>query len=749
MIHITGAFIVVGAFIVALLLNGRPARAAEVGNVAADTQADNQSAASSGGTLDEIVVTAQKRAERAVDVPATLTIVNGDDLPVGAGVSNLALTYVIPGLKVDRSGVNTEPAIRGISSLVSAPGIDPNVATYIDGVYLSATDAVLDLPDVRDIEVLKGPQGTLFGRNATGGAILITTLGPSFTPSGSASVSYGNFNDQAFKGFITGPLIADKLAGSLSLYEETNNGYLQDIINGGHPGKMNADVVRGKLLYTPTENANVTLTAYYSHRSDPATLYVTPYQGDSAAQLQPGAIVPTKPYDIATNRPDFSKETGYGVSLVSVIHTDPGTLTILAAYDNHYDDFSKGVYAAYAPAGGIFYESHQVDENESFEANFASKQYEHFNYIAGIFLYHDIAAYDPLQVISDIPSYALSIFGFQGDYSYAGFSEVNYKLTDRITATAGIRYSSEYREVQGNGTYGLLSSPATPLLDHGNKTFCAWTPRISLSYALRSDTNVYFTYSQGFKSGGYDPSAIPLFGPGDIAAVKPEKLTAYEVGIKSAPTRRTNFTASAFYYDYTNQQVDAFVPLNGVPLNVTENAASSKIYGIDLEGSVPVTDDLRVHTGISVLHARFASFPNAVVSVPNYQLVNGVSVPVGNNQLAENVTGNELPRTPDWTVSIGGDYVREFASGTLTVRADVFESDKFYFDVGNVFKQPTYTHLDASAAWTLPGDHWTFTLWGKNLTNSIIINQAYSSEYGTGYGWAPPREYGATVSVKF
>jgi iron complex outermembrane recepter protein len=443
------------------------------------------------------------------------------------------------------------------------------------------------------------------------------------------------------------------------------------------------------------------------------------------------------------------KETGYGVSLVSVIHTAPGTLTILGAYDNHYSDFSKGAYAAYAPAGGVFYVSHQVDENESFEANFASKQYGHFSYIAGIFFYHDIAAYDPLQVISDIPSYNLSIFGFQGDYSYAGFSEFNYKLTDRITATAGIRYSTEDRNVSGNGAYGLLSSPATPLLDHGRQDFSAWTPRVSLSYALRSDTNVYFTFSQGFKSGGYDPSAIPLFGPGDIAAVKPEKLTAYEVGIKSAPTRRTNLTASAFYYDYTNQQVSAFVPVDGVPLNITQNAASSKIYGVDLEGSVPVTDGLSLHTGISLLHARFESFPNAAVSVPNYQLIDGVSVPVGNSQVTENVKGNELPRSPDWTVSIGGNYVRDFASGTLTLRADVFKSDKFYFDVGNVFKQPAYTNLDASAAWTLPDNHWTFTLWAKNLTNNIIINGAYTTSNGTDYGWAPPREYGATVSVKF
>ena len=121
--------------------------------------------------LEEIIVTAQKRSERAIDVPATLTIVNGDDLARGGAVTNLDLTYFVPGLKMDRTGANAAPALRGVTSLVSGPGLDPNVATYIDGVYVSDAAAIIDLPDVQTVDVLKGPQGTLFGRNATGGLV--------------------------------------------------------------------------------------------------------------------------------------------------------------------------------------------------------------------------------------------------------------------------------------------------------------------------------------------------------------------------------------------------------------------------------------------------------------------------------------------------------------------------------------------------------------------------------------------------
>jgi iron complex outermembrane receptor protein len=697
--------------------------------------------------LTEITVIAEKRSERAVDVPASLTVLKGDDLPVGGGATNAELTYYVPGLTMDRTGTNEYPAVRGVSSLVSGPGLDANVATYIDGVYITDAAVLIDLPDVKTIDVLKGPQGTLFGRNATGGAIQITTLNPSFTPTGQASFSYGRFNDQLFKGFLSGPIIADKLAGSISLYEESNDGYLNDLISGDKTGGLHAQLVRGKLLFTPNEDASFILSSYYSRHNDPAGAYGTPV-GGTAAYLQPGAIVPRRPWDVAVNAPAQDISDGRGVSLNGSVHLNAGTLSIIGSYDRSFVKFIETAYFAYAPAGGAFINEYGPDESQSFEVNFASKRFGKFNYITGLYFFHDRAAYNPVQIIDDIPPLALSIFGYESDYSYAAFGESNFSIIDALTATVGVRFSSEHRFISGVGVLGEYLSPPVSGQDYGSVAFSSWTPRFSLRYAVNASTNAYFTYSQGFKSGGYDPAQVFGNTP-PLNPVKPEQLTAYELGMKSSPAPGINLSGSVYYYDYKNQQVSSFANKGGAAVSETLNAAASTIYGADFEATARVNSALNVRSGISLLHARFENFPTAVVNIPNYQTINGEVVSIGNNQVNQNVKGNALPRAPDWTISIGATYVKNFAAGTWTTKADLFRSDKFFYDSGNIYKQRGYSKLDAATSWQLPRSNWTFTLWGKNLTDSATTIGSFLTAQAGAYYWAPPRTFGGAISTKF
>jgi iron complex outermembrane receptor protein len=233
--------------------------------VAADTSsvAQTTSEGSDPLSLEEVVVTAQRRSERLQDVPLSISAQSGADLTNAGIVNTQDLTNVVPGLKIDRVGAFTTPAIRGISTQIAQPGADANVAVYLDGVYLpnQATNT-FDLPDIDKIEVSKGPQGTLFGRNATGGAIQIYTLSPSFTSSGRVQVGYGSFNDKNIDGFLTGPIIDSLLAGSISAYFDKNTGYLKNIIDDKDAGGLESENVRGKLLFTPMPGASFTLTGF-------------------------------------------------------------------------------------------------------------------------------------------------------------------------------------------------------------------------------------------------------------------------------------------------------------------------------------------------------------------------------------------------------------------------------------------------------------------------------------------------------
>lgn len=700
-------------------------------------------------TAPDIIVTAQRRSEKALDVPASLTILDAGSINRGGTNTSLDLTYSVPGLKMDRNGDNTFPSIRGVSSLLSAPGLDPNVATYVDGVYISNPAAILDLPDVDNIVVLKGPQGTLFGRNATGGAIQITTKKPSFELGGAFSVTYGRFNDQTVRGYWNLPLIADTLAVSLTASEETADGYLRDVrLNQNVGGKTNK-FVRGKILFRPSDAVSFTLTGRWGQQVEPTYQWGSPYNGITVAQAIPGAIIPRGPRNVATNLPaEFTQDKDYGFDLNGSIKTGAGTITLIGAYSNVDVVTVNSGYGAWVPTGGYNYFAHQKDRTHSFEADFTSDQFGPLNFVTGVYYYHNLGSYDPVQVHSDNPVFVATIFGYQTSDSYAAFVDGNYKLTDKLTLTAGVRYSYEKRSLTGQAGFGAFDKPPAPVDNFGNASFSAWTPRFALRYALTPKTNVYFSYSQGFKSGGYDASLVFGNAP-PVDPVRPEKITAYEVGLKTSPIRGLDLSGSLYKYDYTDQQVSAFIQRNGVTLSRSLNAASSTIYGADFEASYRVTHGLSLHAAFSWIHARFDSFPTAIAFEPNYQLINGALAPVGNNGVQIDAKGNSLPRAPDTTFSFGAAYSKETDAGTFGLKVDYFRSGHYFFDAANLYKQPAYTNLDASLSWSPPKSNATLTIWGKNLTDTVLVAGTFITSSASIYYWAPPRTYGVTASFKF
>ena len=701
----------------------------------------------SGGTLEEIVVTAQKRAEKIQDVPLSITAVTSEDLKKAGVTTNLDLTQLVPGLKMDRIAGFTNPAIRGVTTSIDEPGADPNVATYIDGIYQSNPAAgTFDLPDVQRIDVLKGPQGTLFGRNATGGAIQIFTLDPSNEFTGHLGFSYASFNDQTLKAYLAGPIIEGKVFASISGFEETADSYYKNI---GPPMNLNgisSRTVRAKIIVLPTDDLKLTFIGFGGRHGDASAVLGNPLNGTSVAQLIPGSVIPTRPYDVAGNFAPQEVVNGDGASFKAEYNSGLGAITLTSSYNHVNTHLVVPTADAYVPGGfDQYYFAQSPADTYQVELDLASVKYGPFSYVAGMNYYNDSQSYAPLEVTFGNQGVA-TIYTKQTSHAISAFGEATYEFTDDLSAILGARYSLETRTVYGNLYLAGLTgtSPPNGWVQDGQKTFVSTTPRFSLRDKITSNTNIYFTYSEGFKSGLFDAASVPLAGTtGTPALVKPEKLKAYEIGIKSEPTRWFNFDAAIFRYKYSDQQLASYHVVNGLPLGTIQNAASSSIYGADLEGNLKPVPEFTIHAGISLLHAKYDSFPNASVNLP-------APGNAGNINFPADATGNTLERAPKWTATFSGTYAKDYAIGNVSLTGNVYHSDKIYYDFADFYYQKEYTDVGFIAAIepaAMPG--FTLSAYGKNLTNNAVILGAFIQSNASAVSWAPPRTFGFNIAYDF
>jgi len=713
-----------------------------------------QEAAAGSTTVSEVVVTTQRRSERLRDVPISVVAQTGEQL-AKAGVTNIKdISFLVPGVKIDQTSNYVQPAIRGVSSAVTGPSTDSPVAVYLDGIVQPNQAAnFFEFADVDRIEVAKGPQGTLFGRNATGGAISIFTKTPSFTPTGNLTLGYGNFNRVLAKGYVSGPLVGDVLAASLSAYYEHHKGYDYDIARKRRSDDFESKVVRAKLLWKPVDGASITFIAAYQDRydGDPGTGIAL--NRNTIAALNPTAIIATKPHTTSFDTNSFAHVKRSEATIRGEFEIgDLGTLTTLGGYSKtwiHIDyDADR---ASTGPTGiHIAYHPNQPEIQYSQEVSFASRKFGAFSFVAGGYYYYNDNKFAAIRIESSKnPATDFYFDSTNPQLAYAGFTEANYDITDRLTAIAGIRYSWERRANKGRLGFGAPPHDPQPYILGAVTSFDAWTPRVSLRYRVTDDTNAYFTFSKGFKSGGVQSGSF--FNP--VGAVyAPEKITAYEVGVKSTPMPNLTINAAAYYYDYKDLQVQVQA---GTGAAITINAAAARIYGFDVDSQWRATPELTFSAGLSLLDAKYKSFPNAYVLRPKPALpVIGLNGNFPTNAAngypnGVDVSGNTLPRAPKATVTLVGDYTRDFGPGTWNLNVTLFYTTKVFFDSDERVNQPAYALVNANTSWRPAGSNYKFEAWVKNLTNKTYISSTFLQDSAdvVGYGWK--RTFGVSVSYSF
>jgi iron complex outermembrane receptor protein len=714
-------------------LAGAAIAALSVSMIGTAHAADPTTSAAEEG-LPEIVITAQRRSERQQDVPISISTVTGAALEQKGIIDVAQLPQAVPSLRIDYAGNTVQPTIRGVGSQVAGPGFVSNVGVYVDGYYIPSPGATdINLVDISSVSVLKGPQGTLFGYNATGGAIQITTPTPAQEASGFARVGYGSHNDINGAFFATSG-INEKLAFNIAASYDRGDGYVTNIVTDDNKaGEFLTWSVRPKLLFTPTDNMSFLLTYSHAYTDDPWTQNTIARDGQTIGSIVPNNIIATGRGQVSNNAPNFMHLTSDSGTLTSAFKFDFANLTSYTGYRRDY--VSQGLEYDDTPANIYAAEWTIPDTTFTQEFDLSSKAGGRLQWVLGAFYMDlkDIYHYNTNSAVSPSGTGAPfnSLFTSTNDTkSAAAFGDATYQVADKVFLTAGGRYSHD----ESCLSFDLYIAS---LVGSGCTTFTNFSPRAVARYQIDSQSNVYGSFTEGYKSGTLPGSSFSLI------PVQPEKIDAFEVGYKIA-NGAVQFNTAAFYYNYKDIQITAY-GANGA--SVTRNAAAAHIYGLDGDLTWDVTTDFALNVSGAYTHARYSDFPNAIGFKQNLDPTSPGYGQFGVFNI--NANGLYVQRTPNFAGSVGASYGFNVGGGRLVLNANLFYTSKFYFDSVQQLPQDAYSLLNLRTTWTDRTGRYAVSLFGTNVTSQKYFAQNFTDTFASRAVYGPPALVGGTFTVHF
>ncbi|MGL5839256.1 MAG: TonB-dependent receptor [Sphingorhabdus sp.] len=749
--------------------------------------------AADDGQLAEIVVTARKRAESVQDVPVAITAYSSQQLQERQIVNVFDLGTTTPSLTIYQSGNGPQTgqvSIRGLSQLDTLITLDAPVGLYIDGVYRARqTGSLAALVDVERVEVLKGPQGTLFGRNTTGGAISITTKAPEYSTSLSGAVRYGTNNQFDVEGVVNLPIIADKMAFRGVIATSDNDGFGRNLLSGTRQDKVKSRYYRAALRFDPADDVTLTLSGDYAKldaaSAAPKLVSVNPLSGLATDQglqatlaeiaLSQGLFTPTFDPDLVAAYRLFSSFQAGSIRQNSSNYVTPGGFGgdrsdselwgIAASLEMDLGPAIVRSISAYRSVAGtngfdldgtpftILKADTSTTSNQfSQELQLLGKAFDNrLDWIVGAFYFRetgtDQSSNSALETVALFDPRVTNPGQTVGDVlneSWALFAQGSYKLTDRLSITGGLRYSSDLRAVKlvqlQAGVCAvpssLIASGAVCQTDQSDR-FNDWSWTFGLDYKFSDDVLVYAKTNRGYKSGGQNLRAratIAAFSP-----FKPETVTDIEVGLKSEFwDRRARVNVAAFNSWYRDIQRTTLVPVivddtvTGTSTVIT-NAAKGYLRGFEVEVTVLPVKGFRVSGNLAYVKSGYDSFPDAIF---------------GDRK------SEPFPYAPRWTYSLSAGYDHEVSGfGVFSASADWAWTDRVNFDRGGPGDfEPSYGLLNARLALRDIDDRWSVSLFGKNLTDKDYFSGRLGLGSNLGYviGYAGrPRTFGIELRGQF
>lgn len=744
----------------------------------ADTSAQSQG-------LQEIVVTAQRREESLQHAAIAVTAVSGDKLAQAGAVKVEDLTQLVPSLQV-AAAAGPYPLfyMRGVGNFNGNALSDSALALNLDGVYLARPSSAAGMfYDISRLEVLKGPQGTLYGRNATGGAINVITNKPTDDLSGEFTADFGNYRAKNFDGYINVPF-SSVVKARLSVQSTEHAGYMSDGTDDDY-----GRAARLQVLITPSDELSIDTSADFYHQGG---------KGVGATLVQPGGFVDGNPrlgntspainaiysqtfYFLAGNTfgplltktllinpadTNVQQDNNYwGVSTNVDWKTDAGTLTIIPAYRHGSLDFTSA-------AAGFLIQQQETDKQGSIEARFASNANQPLTYLGGIYYLNEKidvgnATYDQ--------EYNASAQQFDpSTESYAAFGRIGYAITESFRLNAGARFTDDHKSFDGTlnaastvcpgafipppfgpqfcfGGVGQVTQPSLPIDEHASDSWRQTTWRAGAEYDLSSASLLYAAVETGFKAGGF-------FFSHDDPTYQPEKITAYSIGSKNRfLDNRLQLNGELFYWIYKNQQVSHIsVDSTGTVIFETDNVGKAKMKGFELEAEYLLMANTLITSDVDYLDAVYGSYsylyPNLgatpVTSCPYALTTTGADYTV-------NCGGRTPPQSPRWSANFGLQQTIPLGYGSVvgTINTHFQTETLTGLEFSTLEEQPSYWLSNATLGYRAPQDRWSITGYVNNLANKTVIAGTFAHPLAgaelTAATLRPPRTYGVRVGVKF
>lgn len=704
----------------------------------ASTCLASAAAAQEASAVDELIVTAQRRSESVQLVPASITAVN-QAIMQQRGITDVAtLQFAVPSLTLGRSLGVTQIAIRGVGRSVGQPG----VAINIDGVYQPRnTPMVVGQADLERIEVLRGPQGTLYGRNANGGAVNFITHAPTPEFGGYVQASYASYEEYRFQSALNLP-VNDRVRTRLVVdYNRRESGFVENVAGGADLDT--ADTLAGRLRVGVdlTDNLDLDLNFNAFRGAGAGDYYVlTSLPSAAGVALNPfiaSANVPLAYWRTSAKGPTSSQRDFSSLGATLNWRLDAFDVKSITAYqrmDNKWDMDRDGVDLAVV-------DSHADESSSTFSQEFdISGTTGPIDWVGGLYYMNDKHAqttyfafklgFAPLPpntfLVQDMPRYQTE--------AYAGFGDVTWRLNDRLRLIGGLRYSNDKTTVVHRNYVGSMITGAV-LLDtcptqRDELEWDALTYRVGGQYDLTDNKHVYATASTGFKAGGVNFS-------GCNNAFNPEDITSYEGGFKGRfLDNQLTLNASAFWYDYSDFQLSQVVGISG---RIT-NAASARVKGIEVESVWAPDDHWSLNASLSLLEAKFGSFTS----------IDSLNAAAG----PQDLKGRYLANSPKVSGNLGVAYrTDESDQGRLTVRADVTARSKLYFREFNSPQesQDAYAIVGANLIWDSPGQAYQVRVFANNLFDegywtSMLAVDGFGARAGS---FGTPRQVGVELRAQF
>ena len=720
------------AVLCGVMLTGTPAASAEDQSaVGGQTGSEPDSDSPSAG-VDEIVVTAERRSQNLQDVPMSIQAFSAESLAKSGTGSNMDLQTQTPGLVMTENSGFGQIYIRGIGSDVIGAGVDNAVAVYIDGVYQSRpAGSTLAFSDVERVEVLKGPQGTLYGRNATGGAINIISKRPSETFEGDIQAETGSYRKGLLRGTVSGPLGAS-VAARVSFLVNKSDGYTRNILLNTRGNDRNERAFRAALEINPSDALQITLNArHYDSDTSPMlkslnTLFNVAYTAFNATQISdPFTVQQNVQSGVAAKQTGADATVKYEIGKVflsSVTAVRKEKLNIKNTDTDATEIDALNVGGGNSPERSNFF-------SQDFTAGSNSDGPIEWTALASYM--HQTTDYNFAIAVPVARVRTLAVGTLTTDAFGVG-GQASYTLASGLSLTAGVRYSKESKEnIETNAVNGTVTKS-----QNAKETWSAWTPRFVAKYSVTDNTMLYASYSKGFKSGGYNTLSIG-------EAWQPERVTNSEVGFKSTLLDgRLHLSADAFISKYDNLQLQFTnrTPA-GALVAVTTNAAKATSKGIEANADARPTENLLLTVGVQLLRGRF----------DNYVSTNSLNPAPG----AVDQKGNPLLRAPNLTLNFAMQYTWPAAIGAndVTFRFDGYHRSRIYY---TAFADPIASEKlnflgNVQLSFAPSGDQGLYgAVFVRNITDKVYHTDILASSSAGYVGYvAPPRTFGVQLGYRF